>query len=166
MQLLGIPSLLLMPGVLTLITLFSAATFLTRTKQIDWKNPILIVVVVTLSFIYAFSYPQVVKHFGPERDYLRGYDLKDVVYLWCGSIIIGLLVSLIYTGVYWLFRGRLYPEPSVRDEARDILRKMAWRNVDFRMQRLRKNEQSASGLIHQLFFCSPSVRPPRDGSGW
>jgi hypothetical protein len=120
MQFLGVPSLLLLPGVLTVLTCLAGYSLATWTKAPDWKAPGLLVLAVTLSSIYALKYPYITKHVLSERrDYLRGYALQDVAYIWGGSIVVGLVAGLGGAGMFWLAEGvrrcrarKLQPTPG------------------------------------------------------
>ena len=82
MQLFGLPSFLLLPGMLTLTAFgFGWAWVVSRPGgkfPLDWKTPGFLVFAITLSGLAAFLYPRLGSWFG-ATDYLRGFNLADVV---------------------------------------------------------------------------------------
>jgi len=158
MQFLGIPSLLLLPGALVIITFTSVFTLLMRRAAIDWKQPWLLVLAVVLSFGAALLYPIVTRHYlGIAHDYLRGYDLRDVISIWMGSIVIGAAFACALAAVLkvqrWLddrAARRLTAEerrlnPSTDDKPLDVLRKLLANNVaGFRLEQRRRVDGTLS----------------------
>src|SRR6185295_10032236 len=112
------------------------------------KNPGLLVIAISLSFAYAYFYPSVTADLGARRDYLRGYDLQDVIYLWSGSIALGIAAAALIAIIYWILigcqlgLGRLL-EPTTEAQPLDVLFRMALHGADFRMARLRRRDSVA-----------------------
>jgi hypothetical protein len=132
LQLLGVPSLLLLPGFLMV------STFLALRKpflpppadggKAGQEGPSALsrefwLIAITLSLLAAFLYPWVTDLLGPRRDYLRGYGLLDIVYLWCGSLVVGVAAALAVAAVPRLRRALL--EPQSDDSPETALRKAA-----------------------------------------
>lgn len=138
MQYLGIPSLLLLPGVLMIIAFATLFALIARQPAVDLKQPWLLVLAVTLSFFVAFLYPHIAPHnFGEPRDYLRGYDLWDVIYLWVSSIFLGVLAGAIAAVTVQIRKRLLQPHES--DSQLDVLQKLQrYRVTGFKLVQLRK----------------------------
>jgi hypothetical protein len=102
LKLIGVPSFLFLPGFLAM-AIFSAIW--SRTKEAGYPELKLTlaetaVAAVTLSIAAAVVYPL----FPPHRDYLSGYGLRDVFWVWVGSIVLGVLAWAILFAVYNLRR--------------------------------------------------------------
>lgn len=161
LQFLGIPSLLLLPGILAIITFTTIFALLTHRAAIDWKQPALLVIAVILSFAAASIYPIVTRYgFGIARDYLHGYDLSDVIYLWIGSILAGLIAAGVAASTVWLVaterakreRDRLAKlglmEPDIADEAIDVLHKLERQAVvRLRLTQMRRRTDDQHGPV-------------------
>ena len=148
LQFLGIPSLLLLPGALMILTFVTVLPWLTPQRKIDWKQPSLLLLAILLSFGAAHVYPKVTKYeLGVARDYLQGYDLHDVVYLWTGAMVVGLgaasLIAIVYHFVTWLraFYANLY-EPQEGEEAINVLRKLHHHSAPFKLRQRRRTAQA------------------------
>ncbi len=96
LNLLGVPSLLLLPGFLLLITWRilgslrgapAAAGFELKPKEADFWA-----VAIALSLGFAFLYPWITERVLPEgrRDYLVAYGLRDLVYVYSAAIVLGI----------------------------------------------------------------------------
>ena len=97
LNLLGVPSLLLLPGFLLLITwrmlqsmlaASGAEGFRLKPKEADFWA-----VAIALSLCFSFAYPWLTETLLPEgrRDYLVAYGLQDLVYVYTAAIVLGLL---------------------------------------------------------------------------
>ncbi|MGD0104734.1 MAG: hypothetical protein ABSC06_11925 [Rhodopila sp.] len=137
LQLVGIPSLLLAPGVLAILTGIAAWGLFAGQKAVDLKQvPILLVIAVVLSFGAALLYPILTERYlGVRRDYLLGYDMRDVVYVWVGSMAVGGLFGGVPGLSVWIVRAvqrhcqRLLPSPT--DNALNVLEKLDRHHADF-----------------------------------
>jgi hypothetical protein len=139
LQFLGIPSLLLLPGALVILTFLTMLPWLTGLPQVDWKKPALLLLAVLLSFAAAYLYPWVTgRWLGLARDYLRGYELRDVVYVWAGSMVVGVVAALVVISIYWIcviIRWLVERnEPRADDQPIDILKKLDYRHMDFELR--------------------------------
>lgn len=101
LNLLGVPSLLLLPGFLLLITwrmlhsmlvASGEAGFRLKPKEADFWA-----VAIALSLCFSFAYPWLTETLLPEgrRDYLVAYGLQDLVYVYAAAIALGLLCFLV-----------------------------------------------------------------------
>jgi hypothetical protein len=100
LNLLGVPSLLLLPGFLLLITwrmlhsMLAAsgeAGFRLKPREADFWA-----VAIALSLCFSFAYPWLTETLLPagRRDYLIAYGLQDLVYVYTAAIALGLLCFL------------------------------------------------------------------------
>jgi hypothetical protein len=144
MQFLGIPSLLLLPGALMILTFITVLPRFTLRPPIDWKNPSLLVAAVLLSFAAGYLYPCVTKYWlGTERNYLRGYDMSDVGYLWIGSIAIAAVVAAAAGVVTLAARAsyrwwKSFNEPQENDLALATLKKLQSHGAPFKLAAVSK----------------------------
>jgi hypothetical protein len=140
MQFLGIPSLLLLPGALMILTFLSVLPMLTGWPEIDWKKPGLLIAAIILSAIAAMVYPWLTGLIGTERNYLRGYSLRDIIYVWLGSIVAGLIPALVVSYLKYrrdraeVARDALY-YPLTSDGPLDILTKLVRNGASFKLRR-------------------------------
>jgi hypothetical protein len=165
MSLLGVPSFLLLPGALTVISFFLIFTLGTAAAQFDWKNPKFLFFAVTLSFAYAVIYPLLVAHVGwLSFDYVHGYNVYDAAVLWVGSIIIGAAVAGLarLIGFIWTRRQerradseRQRMEPFSTDEPLDILAKLVRHHADFRLQPIRPTGRPEETVLRIPFGTAP-----------
>lgn len=95
LRLLGIPTLLFLPGVLVLAALTAA-----RGKW-DWEQlsqpskPIFWVVVISVSAVLSLAYSAVAQRWGYSRDLAERFTLVDVALVWIVSLIIGAILGVI-----------------------------------------------------------------------
>jgi hypothetical protein len=161
MQLLGIPSLLLLPGILTVLGFVAAWAPLTQLSGPDWKNPGLLLLAIGLSFGYAFAYPYAVQWvLHQARDYLHGYDLRDIIYVWTGSIAIGVALAIIaslgYWGwIAWRYVQRRRTQPTEMDTPDVIIEKLARQDATFSLPRLRLRQQEGGAPDLTTFLPLP-----------
>jgi hypothetical protein len=158
LQFLGIPSLLLLPGVLMILTFLTVLPWLTRWPEIDWKKPALLLLAVLLSFAAAYLYPAATRRWGGglARDYLRGYELRDVIYVWAGSMATGLGFVVVVSLLYWTGIGirRLASsnEPKTGDQPLDILQKLNHHRAAFKLPAKRLASDANAGWKLALPF--------------
>ncbi len=130
LKLLGLPSFLLLPGFLFLVTfawLWNETGWMgdgaPATFPVKATTPEFWVVAVTASGIVAYVYRLLT-----GRDYLVAYGLKDVINVWLLSIFVFgaglyLILALGVRGWNWWW------SPSMKDEPVDVLRKLHRRGV-------------------------------------
>lgn len=90
LKLVQVPSFLLLPGALFLLTcgLIWEIRNPGAEFRLAWSKPSFWVVAVTLSIFAAVFYPLVTGLFGTPREYLSAYTLFDVMLVWFSSIIL------------------------------------------------------------------------------
>ncbi|NNJ11632.1 hypothetical protein EKD04_014955 [Chloroflexales bacterium ZM16-3] len=144
-DLLAIPSLLVLPGFLIMLTLKSlwqnGKTEEERKKFPKTTDAEFWLVALTLSGIMAFLYPHVTEYAGwGRRDYLTGYGITDIALVWIISIIFAILVYTIIFGSYSLGRRAwtLYQEwinhqrtPTETDRPIELLRKLHRQHLSY-----------------------------------
>lgn len=134
LKVVGAPSFFLLPGFLLLITFGFLWTRVTpKTEFLELTSPEFWLFAVLLSLLSLPLYPWITGLFGASRNYLYGYGLLDLLYVWIGSIITGGIVYLILVGgtnVARRFRCWIQElvvrnrTPGIRDSPIDILRKL------------------------------------------
>jgi hypothetical protein len=93
----GIPTFLFLPGFLMLTTialLWKAGKPKAEKENFPFKanTPDFYLIAITISMAAFAAYPWLTKHFTKvRRDFTEAYGLQDVVWVWFGSIIAGLL---------------------------------------------------------------------------
>jgi hypothetical protein len=137
LKLVGVPTLLVLPGFLILITL-GGLWRLYWPKQPEWrlgvKTPEFWALAIALSLMIALVvYPLLTTWwFDQPRNYLGGYGLRDITYVWVGSIVLTLLVYLMAAGCYQLGRRvlercrkwRARHRPTAQDSPLELLQKL------------------------------------------
>jgi hypothetical protein len=135
----GVPSFLLLPGFLVVATVaFLWKLFAPKNQKDKFplaaNSPDFWLIAITLSIASAFVYPRITKWLQIQRDYLSGYGLTDVVYVWVGSVIFGLITFLLLTVLIslWITLRRLILRAyqfSTEDSAIEFLGKLGKRNL-------------------------------------
>lgn len=129
---LGVPSFLVLPGFLTVMTVGLLWRFRapgSREFPLKAKEAEFWVVAITLSLFAALIYPVVTGWRGEPRSYLEGYGLGDVMQVWFGSVLLG-TVGYLAAATGLNLRGRvarLYwarRRPSPADSPVIVLRKL------------------------------------------
>jgi hypothetical protein len=119
LQLLGIPSFLVLPGFLMLGSWLAIRRWLMGTPVSAAEGTAIPtrefwLIALTLSLVTALIYPHMT-----GRNYLRGYGLIDVVYVWLGSILVAAIVA--FAQFIRPFFMRKYYEPQFEDMPLDAL---------------------------------------------
>jgi hypothetical protein len=135
LKLVGVPSLLFLPGALLLITL---SLCLSVGISSDDRKKLLLqptepgfwVLAIGLSLAAAVFYPSLTRLFGPERNYLASYGLEDFMYVFGWSIFGGILAFAAYLGgrrlkKLWQAREIRKQVPQPGDDPLTILGKLA-----------------------------------------
>lgn len=164
LKMVGVPSLLFLPGFLMLSTFVLLWTRVApATTKPDFTIPEFALLSITLSLVAASAYPLITRMFNHPRDYLRGYGLVDIFQVWFGSVFVGLFAWSVVTGGRTLGeRLRLHRErarnaqeeneralrtPRETDSPLDILDKLARNKVRFPLPRV-----TVSGRGGQAFL--------------
>ena len=128
LKLMGVPSFLLLPGFLALATFgFLWARIAPKKKILD---PLSVeekaLLAVSLSFLTAFVYP----FLAHGRNYLNGYGLRDVVWVWFGSIGFAMAAWIVASGSRAMYARaqRLKAERQARADADAVNRRMPTKN--------------------------------------
>ena len=166
LTLLGLPSLLLVPGVLIL----AVATLLWRIPRprpagtssnppVEEKSIQFWVIAITFSILMAIVYPRL-----GGNDYLESYSLEDVVRVWFWSLVAGgvlYLVALVVAHVYaiavaWSVTRRT---PSADDQPVDLLRKLARQKLGLTRERYAFGSGTGTP-IHDGYFVGSGAGEP------
>ncbi len=144
LNLLGVPSLLLLPGFLFLITLRLLQVSLVAPVEgaaLKPKEADFWAVAIALSIAFAFLYPWATEQLVPEgrRDYLIAYGLRDLVYVYAAAIILGCLVFFVWRILLWcasLYRAAQLRRclPQAGDDPAAILQKLVLAKSDFTLE--------------------------------
>ena len=160
---LQIPSLLLLPGLLVVISFFavwnsgrSAATGSDVLSRVAFAwSPWLWIVAITTSGFIVFVYPYLTSYFGNvRRDILYGYSLKDLVWVWIGSIVAGVgaaLIVILISLCVAQFRGKR--RFKLAEEPLDFLKRLTRINRTSRFAFVKIDE-------HRLYRLDPTEPGP------
>ncbi|ARN82635.1 hypothetical protein B1812_17780 [Methylocystis bryophila] len=154
LQFLNVGSLLLLPGALIILTFIASFSWYSGRAPVDWKNPFLLVVSVILSFVAAEIYPVVTQWRGDRHDYLKAYQLQDVINVWVGSVAVGggggMIAGALLKFIQW---WKASPDPA--DKPIDVLCKLKRHGADFwltAVQRDPNGDDAAAQLMLVLPF--------------
>lgn len=153
LTLLGIPSLLFLPGVLMLVIMrmFWNWGFL-KSKTLTTEFPLqpgqldFWAVSITISIIIAFVYPRFSK-----RDYLKGYGLSDVAIVWLISVFLlgcGFYIVLMIV-INWYLQ---LTTPSEDDDQIETLNKLYWRRLSPVLNRVSLNSKSQDACLLEPYI--------------
>jgi hypothetical protein len=84
----GVPSFLLLPGFLIVVSFRMLWTGVPPKRRLDLdpKSADFWLIAILLSLGAAFLYPLLTGWLGQPRNYLEGYGLRDIVNVWFGSV--------------------------------------------------------------------------------
>jgi hypothetical protein len=126
LQATGIPSLMLLPGFLFLITLTLIVKYTWKKSllDLDFKKPEFWYIAITISLLAVWGYPTLTGPFlsrvlgqpMSSRDLLQGYGFNDILLLWLGAVVFGLLVWAV--GSTLLYMALKVREAQAADRAR------------------------------------------------
>lgn len=140
----GVPSFLILPGFLMVMT-WGLLWRLLPAKATDFPlkaaTPEFWFVAITLSLLTAIVYPFATIILGAPRNYLDGYTLGDIISIWFASIILAGVIYLLGAGGYNLWRHlRLWQErrriPSSKDTPITVLKKLHQQNLGLELKRV------------------------------
>lgn len=143
LKLLGVPSFLLLPGSLLLLTLSLLSKYgpwkSTAEKGIAVIEPgsaHFWLLSITLSGLMAAAF-----HIIFHSWYFVRYGLADLVYVWLVSVLLG---AAIYAAVRWV---QLQHIPTEKDEPADVLRRLSWQRKGLKLDRYTIKDQKDSGSV-------------------
>jgi len=156
----GVPSFLLLPGFLMVLTF----ALLWRVVEPRTDFPLKAkagefwLVAITLSLLTALMYPVVTGWQGVARNYLKGYGLSDVMSVWFSSIIFS--AGAYFVLVTGIGRGvKLYRRwdeerrtPSATDTPINVLRKLHRQNLGLILDRV---NVKIEGEFHRAYLLQP-----------
>ena len=156
----GVPSFLLLPGFLLIIAFrfFETRWYPKTANPLDLKSPEFWMLAVFLSGVAAFAYPYLttwIKWLGPPRDYLAGYGLRDIMIVWSGSVIAGMLLWIMWYGggslrqrlIKW-FVGRNMP--NEKDNEIQTIQKLAANQMDLALDQVKIKIGGAEQSVFML----------------
>jgi hypothetical protein len=171
LTLLGVPSFLVLPGFLALVTLGLLWKLVGPKIEFPLKSstPEFWLVAITLSIFSAVAYPWATEKWGAmRRDYLNGYGLLDVVQVWFGSILLGLCLCLALGFCMWAhktwraWKQRQW-EFSPNDGPLQFLGKFAKRHRPPNLDRVQVTDP-AGATSREAFWVEPV--PPEGTDVW
>jgi hypothetical protein len=164
---LGVPSFLLLPGFLMLVTAGLLWRFVPARSgdfPLKAKDAEFWLLAITLSLLAAGVYPLATGWAGGARNYLEGYGLRDVMWVWCGSVVLAAVGYLAAIGglniqhrlASW-YRGRVKPSPT--DGPIVVLQKLHRQDLGVRLPRVKVE---VGGEVQQGFLLEPQA----EGQQW
>lgn len=161
LKLIGIPSLLLLPGALILLTVswfWPAAAERERRGLPAWSTPSFLVLSVTVSgLVVLLLYPAITAALGARRDLMGSFNLADVTQVWLGSILTGAALAAILRladgGRALLARRRtLAVTPAAGDLPIELLTKLQAIGLELPLPWV---EQDGGGAAVRRFLVDP-----------
>lgn len=158
LTLLGVPTFLVLPGFLMLVTLGLLWQHVPPRTEGDRKpypfakvSPEFWVVAISVSIAAAILDPWITGFFGQRRNYLDGYELIDVVRVWAGSIFAGILVFVAWRAVTaGISRWRQSRAFQTGDSALTVLRKLDKQGLGLRFPGIRVKLDKGETTLFQL----------------
>jgi hypothetical protein len=176
LQATGIPSLMLLPGFLFLITLVLTVkwTWKKTLLELDFKKPEFWYIAVTLSLLTVWLYPALTGPFlswllgrpMTSHDLLQSYGFSDILLLWLGAVLIGLLAWAIGSTVLFIAiqvrqaqaaaradqerQRRLMLVPVAGDDPIVTLRKIANNQKGLDLREVRYTQDKKEQLVFEL----------------
>ena len=133
LSLLGVPTFLILPGVLMLITVrlilsLNSKGSVPSRSVLNASNSEFWVIAITLSILFFFAYIGITQWYtGSPRNYIVQYDLSDVITVWFLSIFVVAIPALIIKGFYSLYVRFARPGPD--DSPVSTLHKLSYRGL-------------------------------------
>lgn len=174
LKLLGVPSLLFLPGFLmfSTILMLSKRVFLPWEKlKVEFGAHEFALISISLSLIAALIYPKITKVFlVEERSYLKGYGLIDIFLVWFGSVAMGIIAwsaTTCYRVSWDIYRQHRHAKqeaqrqaeiarrtPNEDDNPIKILEKMSLNDVKFPLEQAKAGQNSPA----QCFIILPAAK--------
>lgn len=164
LQVLDLPSLLLIPGALVLAT-WSLLLGATKPGWLEWKSSSFWVIAITLSIAVFVG----LRWSGIGTDYLVAFNVADAAWLWIGCVVGAAVVGVLYLAGRWAVlryiawqaeQERRRREPLPGDQPIDILRKLRRANEPFY---LASYSRGPAGNEQQIFRLGLA---PAEGATW
>lgn len=170
LKVLQIPSFLVLPGALAVLTIGLLWQLFSESSKKDkfpltFKNENFWLVAITISMGIAFIYPHFTQWcLNERRDYLYGYGLKDVVWVWLLGIGVGLLACIIFTLGLRMYRlgvrlhGQLKERkvrknyPTAQDSPKTLLRKLHKQGLTMELKKVLLKDDKEFFLLQK---CTP-----------
>ncbi len=160
LTLLGVPSFLILPGFLMVTTLSLLWRFLAPRKEFPFaiKSQEFWYFAITLSLITAFAYPLITGLLlRVSRNYLEGYGLNDIVWVWLGSIVVTVgfygIAAALMTARQAYFKWRMRQRtPSASDTPLVLLRKLQLQGLGVQLPRV---DVTIDGTLQRAFVLEP-----------
>ena len=154
LRLLGVPSFLLLPGVLFLLTyrwLWTSQVLGAKNEadrfSVEVTKPEFWLLAITLSGIMAFVYPSVTKH-----SYLESYNLADMARVWLLSVGFAFVTWLILFVAIRKYRASVEKGtlPSINDDEFTVLKKLAKQKLGLRLPKVSYTDKEGNKLAAWL----------------
>lgn len=158
LKLLGVPTFVLLPGFLVLITvswLWKNGVFrepdAKREFPLEALKPEFWIVAITASAIVAYAY-----RLYAHRDYLTAYGLEDVIKVWITSIFVfGVGSYLLIAAIAWAWRW--WWKLRENEDPVSALRKLGRRGVAVTLVQVETNDSKRLLLVEPLRSDRPTV---------
>jgi hypothetical protein len=149
LQVLGVPSLLLVPGIVLAVVLWALWTHVyprrafTLTPDSGLEGKVVMWVFALLpSLALPFIYPTITSWFGPARDYRKSYGLDDILYVWIIAALAAFVIWALGILVRWACLRFFIAQEH--DDPRRLLAKFArrlWNRNRQRRSAMYKDEE-------------------------
>lgn len=156
---LGIPSLLFLPGFLMIVT-YKLLWGSRKSEEERGRFPLEIktaefwAVAILLSILTSFVYPVITGLYGIPRNYLKGYGLTDIASLWFISVISAVIAYTATRGASYLHRQyqawvKKRRMPSASDDPVSVLQKLHRQNLGLVLERV---DVKVQGNLQRAFL--------------
>lgn len=132
LQLLGVPALLFVPGIVFVVVLWGLWRFVFPHKEFTVSSAaglegkvVMWVFALLPSLAFPFLYPLVTEALGQKRDYRRAYGLDDILYVWLMAAVLAVLVWGVGVGAHLVSVRFWFPQEH--DSAMTVLGKLGRR---------------------------------------
>jgi len=163
-----IPSFLVLPGLLSVITLGLIWKVFSKSETKDqfplkFKSEEFWVVAITVSIFIAFIYPKFTEWILKQRrDYLYAYGIKDVVWVWLIGICSGVAASIIFifTKTIYKLSKALWRHietrhtqkyyPTAQDDPKTLLHKISLQGLKIGLEEVKLKDGSQVFLLQEI----------------
>ena len=140
LQVLGVPSLLFVPGIVLAVVLWALWTHVYPRRPFALApdaglegKVVMWVFALLPSLALPFLYPTITSWFGPARDYRKAYGLDDILYVWIIAAIAAFIIWFLGVLIRWGCLRLCIPQEN--DDPRRLLAKFARRLWSRNLQR-------------------------------